>query len=68
MLVYYLSACLAIGNLVIEEGARDTFLGIAMSVRALSEQLKSRDRYIYVSLSILLHMCPRTAIHVSSDC
>jgi hypothetical protein len=74
MLVYYLSACLAIGNLVIEEGARDTFLGIAMSVRALSEQLKSRDRYIYVSLYcyvcvlVLLYMCPRTARYVSSCC
>ena len=73
MLVYY-SACLAIGNLVIEEVARDTFLGIAMSVRALSEQLKSRDRlicvlillhvssYCYVCVLILLYMCPHTAV------
>jgi hypothetical protein len=80
MLVHYLSACLAIGNLVIEEGARDTFLGIAMSVRALSEQLKSRDRYVcpytptylssycYTCVRILLYMCPHTAIYVSSYC
>ena len=51
------STCLTLGNLLIEEEARDNLLSIPMSVRALSDQLKCRDLF-------LVRYIPRTCVHV----
>ena len=51
------STCLTLGNLLIEEEARDNLLSIPMSVRALSDQLKSRDLF-------LVRYIPRPCVHV----